>query len=178
MVATEVLFLHPGELYAGRRPLILKTILGSCVAVTFWHMGNGMTAMCHFVLPRRPHTSEPAMPRDCDGRYGDDALQFLGMAARASDANPCRFKVGVFGGASISQGRVRAQRIGSSNIELALQALDALGYTVDVLDVAGHGSRVLQLDSRDGSVLIKYHSLVDEDSGRIVRGGEAWASRS
>ena len=44
--------LQPGELYLARSPMILQTILGSCVGVTFWSARLGAGALCHGVLPR------------------------------------------------------------------------------------------------------------------------------
>ena len=84
-MAMDGLFLHPGELYAGRRPLRIRTILGSCVAITLWHPGTLMAAMCHYVLAARLREDPVPGPRDCDGRYGTDALQFLHSAALATD---------------------------------------------------------------------------------------------
>ena len=46
--------LQPGELYLARKPAILRTILGSCVGVTFWSARLGAGALCHGVLPRCP----------------------------------------------------------------------------------------------------------------------------
>ena len=46
--------LQPGELYLARRPAILRTILGSCIGVTFWSARMGAGALCHGVLPRCP----------------------------------------------------------------------------------------------------------------------------
>ncbi len=48
--------LQPGELYLARSPSILRTILGSCVGVTFWSARLGAGALCHGVLPKCPAT--------------------------------------------------------------------------------------------------------------------------
>ena len=44
--------LQPGELYLARSPAILRTILGSCVGVTFWSARLGAGALCHALCSR------------------------------------------------------------------------------------------------------------------------------
>lgn len=165
----DTLFLHPGELYAGRRPLLVKTILGSCVSITLWHPTIKMAGMCHFVLPQRLRNSEPSAV-DCDGRYGQDAVRFLLAATRAIDPNPAHFQVGMFGGASINETGPRPMSIGGKNIQLAQQQLQQLGFRVDQMDVAGRGSRVLQLNTETGTITMKYHYIETAKDDRIVRG--------
>ena len=48
--SSPVISLLPGELYFGQRHL-LKTLLGSCVAITLWHPQRQLGGMCHFLLP-------------------------------------------------------------------------------------------------------------------------------
>ena len=47
------IFLNPGEYAFGTELDRIRTILGSCVAVTFWHPGLRLGAMCHYLLPAR-----------------------------------------------------------------------------------------------------------------------------
>lgn len=170
-VAMDGLFLHPGELYAGRRPLRIRTILGSCVAITLWHPGTLMAAMCHYVLAARLREDPVPGPRDCDGRYGTDALQFLHSAALATDRNVQQFQVGIFGGSTIHQrSKSPNPSVGECNIELARKRLQAMGFRLSQLDVGGTGSRVLELDTLTGTVKLKYHSSQPNETGRTVSG--------
>ena len=52
-----------GELYLARSPAILRTMLGSCVGVTFWSPRLGAGALCHGVLPRCPRGWSPVGSR-------------------------------------------------------------------------------------------------------------------
>jgi hypothetical protein len=71
----------------------LRTLLGSCVAITLWHPTRRIGGMCHFLLPeRKRRTNEPP-----DGRYGDEAvaemvkvLSALRWAAESSDQSASR----------------------------------------------------------------------------------------
>ena len=49
----EALSLMPGELWSGRGAASVRTLLGSCVALTLWHPRLRVGGMCHYLLPRR-----------------------------------------------------------------------------------------------------------------------------
>ncbi|MFM2120003.1 MAG: hypothetical protein RL722_1471, partial [Pseudomonadota bacterium] len=58
--AREELLILPGQLWfgpGGERAPVLRTLLGSCVAVTLWHPGRQLGGMCHYLLPARQHGS-------------------------------------------------------------------------------------------------------------------------
>ena len=44
-------YLKPGDWYFGKRPGLIRTILGSCVAVTMFHRSSRQSAICHAVMP-------------------------------------------------------------------------------------------------------------------------------
>ncbi len=73
---TEV-YLLPGELYLAREPAIIRTILGSCVGVTFWSARLGVGALCHSLLPRCPTNGSAPMARAWGHRYVDFAIRDL-----------------------------------------------------------------------------------------------------
>jgi len=43
--------LGPGDLYFGDRRTRIRTLLGSCVAVTLWHPKAQIGGMCHYMMP-------------------------------------------------------------------------------------------------------------------------------
>ena len=51
--ALEV-FLQPGEFYFGEEKTRIRTLLGSCVAITLWHPKLRIGGMAHYMLPSRP----------------------------------------------------------------------------------------------------------------------------
>ena len=61
-------FLQPGEFYFGEEKTRIRTLLGSCVAVTLWHPKLRIGGMCHYMLPRRPRDKAGAAEK-LDGRY-------------------------------------------------------------------------------------------------------------
>ena len=62
------IFLNPGDYAFGDEQVRMRTLLGSCVAVTFWHPKLRVGAMCHYLLPAlgappRPSRREASTPR-------------------------------------------------------------------------------------------------------------------
>ena len=47
----EKIYLKPGELMVAEEPVMVTTVLGSCVSVTMFHPETGAAAICHAMLP-------------------------------------------------------------------------------------------------------------------------------
>ena len=89
--------LQPGELYLARGPAILRTILGSCVGVTFWSRRLRAGALCHGVLPRCP--PQLSLAESC--RYVDFSIRYLARQFDELGARRRDLEVKVFGGADV-----------------------------------------------------------------------------
>ena len=128
-------YLQPGELYLARSPCVLKTLLGSCVGVTFWSPRLGLGALCHGVLPRCPESV-----RNSEGyRYVDFALCHLMRQLEGLGAGPGEVQVKVFGGADVlpvDGGRLRRATVGQQNCQSALEVLRRENYRVLTSDLA------------------------------------------
>lgn len=146
---TREVFLHPGEFHFGPAPGRIKTLLGSCVAVTVWHPARRCGGMCHIVLPSRQRPFG-ALP---DGRYANEAIErFIHeLSARRIDPAACRVKL--FGGGNMFGHGVAARlNIGERNVEATRIALAAYGFPVLAEHVGGMGQRRIGLDLSSGRV--------------------------
>ncbi|MBX3235722.1 MAG: hypothetical protein KF814_06185 [Nitrospiraceae bacterium] len=152
-------FLQPGDFHFGHANTRIKTILGSCVAITMWHPMLRVGGMCHYLLPTR----EKGGASERDGRYGNEALQLFQyeMGRRATKIH--EYEVKVFGGGNMfpSLGKKgTALEIGTRNIELARKALVELGATVTAQHVGDAGHRHIIFDVWSGDVWVKHQRLV------------------
>ena len=154
---TEV-FLQPGEFHFGHAKTRIKTILGSCVAITMWHPVLRIGGMCHYLLPARDTRSSDRL----DGRYGSEALQlFLHEMARRG-TTLWEYQVKVFGGGNMFPAldkRGKALEIGMRNIELARKALEDLGASVVAEHVGDVGHRQVIFDVWSGDVWVRHQRL-------------------
>jgi chemotaxis protein CheD len=151
-------FLNPGEYYFGDRHTRVRTLLGSCIAVTVWHPQRRVGGMCHFLLPRRVATRQSGL----DPRYGVEAVMLLLRDAVAADADPsqCRFKM--FGGGNMFHGPRGSDRfeIGARNADAVEQLFAELGLELDVRQVGGSGHRAVIFDINSGDVWLRHQPLV------------------
>ncbi len=110
-------YLYPGELFASKKPHVVDTILGSCVAVTLWDTVLQMGGINHYMLPAGNDVVTTSL------KYGDIAIPELikKMLALGCSRNTLRAK------------SIRRQRkpgipngvfhIGKRNIDLAFELL-------------------------------------------------------
>lgn len=144
---TMEVFLHPGELYFGRAPTIVSTLLGSCVAVTLWHPKKNIGGMCHVVLPESAEGK-------FDMRYGDCAIAEFAKQAIKYSTRTQDYVVHVYGGSDMFPDMQKASgmKIGDRNIEKINQLLKLYKFHIKEVDTGGTNSRKIKLDLSDGSV--------------------------
>ena len=149
--------LQPGELYLARGPSILRTILGSCVGVTFWSQRLGAGALCHGVLPRCPRVW-PLGSQPSDGhRYVDFSIRYLAQQFDALGAIRSELVVKAFGGADVlhvAETRRHRLTVGALNCRAALEVLAEEGFTVSASDLGGARGRRIHFHTGTGEVLL------------------------
>jgi chemotaxis protein CheD len=145
----------PGQLWfgaGGPQGPVLRTLLGSCVAVTLWHAGRQLGGMCHYMLPSRQRAE--GTPRD--GRYGDEALAMLVDAMRRAGAQPDGFVAHLYGGADTLPDEANARlNIGERNIEQGWTLIDRHGFELVGVDVGDTVPRSVSLDMASGVVQMR-----------------------
>ncbi len=117
-------FLEPGELYVSGRPCVVKTILGSCVAVCLYDRKRHVGGINHYVLPN-PAPSDPP-----SGRYGTCSIERLFEKVLRCGAEVFRLRAAVFGGARPLGGETGPQ-VGLANRAVAVEMLKR--YNVPII---------------------------------------------
>lgn len=164
----ESRILLPGELFTGRAPTVVKTVLGSCVAVTMRDPASDLVSACHAIQPCCPE----AVPAHMAGRYADSAIVWMVKWFAQHGIDPARLETKLFGGAAVLQvgaGRI-SSTIGRQNIDAARSVLRASGIILHRQDVGGTQGRRLYFDTRTGDVYIKRNpqTVLDYGSGMPV----------
>ncbi|MCK6385157.1 MAG: chemotaxis protein CheD [Rhodocyclaceae bacterium] len=148
------IFLQPGEVYFGDRGTRIRTVLGSCVSITFWHPRLLLGGMCHIMLPGRIGKA----PDEPDGRYADEAVSLLVDEMRAAGTQPRDYQAKLFGGGRMfdfADGNA-ALDIGGRNVEAARRLLRRHGLDPVREHLAGVGHRSLVFDVASGDVWVKH----------------------
>jgi chemotaxis protein CheD len=151
-------YLHPGESYFARKPAIIRTILGSCVGVTFWSGRLGVGALTHSQLPRCPTNSFPGLSLAEGRRYVDFSIRDIARQFDALDAHRTEVQVKVFGGADVllvSDEASAKATVGKLNCETAIEVLRDEGFAVSASSMGGTSGLNIRFDTRTGEVLLR-----------------------
>lgn len=150
--SSEKVFLLPGQWYFGATGATVKTLLGSCVAITMWHPRRHMGGMCHFLLPTRARLPNGTL----DGRFGDEALELLAREVKKTGTKTQDYEVHLYGGADTMPDQVKIKfNIGERNVEKAWEIIDQYGFQLQCVDVGGCEPRNVTIDLSDGQVALK-----------------------
>lgn len=149
----EQVFLLPGQWYFGANGAIVRTLLGSCVALTLWHPHRHMGGMCHYLLPTRTRPPSASL----DGRFAEEAVELLVSSMARTGTKPGEYLVDLYGGADTmpDQAHVHKFNIGERNIEKALELVERYGFQLQTVDVGGNEPRNVTLDMKSGQVELK-----------------------
>lgn len=174
------IFLQPGEWYFGDRDTRIRTLLGSCIAITLWHPRLQVGGMCHFLLPSRGNLHHPALP--LDGRYGDEAVAALMQELRRQCTRPGEYVCKIFGGGnmfrqqpgrvlmetgSTAEGLADGERfhrhtlgacadVPCKNVRAAKQLAGQAGFKIAASHLGGDGHRNLYFEVWSGAVYLKF----------------------
>ena len=168
------IFLLPGEVRFESRDTRIRTLLGSCVAITLWHPRTLIGGMCHFMLPGRgtacpvdpTSTQRPSRPeatvamRELDGRYADEALGILMYRVQAAGTSPEEYEAKIFGGGNQFTDALSAGiDVATRNVEAGLQLLAVHGFAPSAMHLGGSGHRQVILDLWSGDVWLRHVDL-------------------
>lgn len=145
------LLVLPGEFYVGRGPVVVRTLLGSCVAVVLWDAQQRVGGLCHFLLP--PRQRPAGVPRD--GSYADEAVGMMVQMLQHAGGRIGHCSAWLIGGArSLCGGRPDTPLfdVGARNIAAARRELQRLGLQPLAEDLGGIAPRTVWLDLAHGRV--------------------------
>lgn len=146
----ETKYIYSSGLHVSRLPLIMNTVLGSCVSVCLWDQDLKAGGMNHFMLPFW-NGSGLASPK-----YGNIAMEQLvkkmtGMGCRRED-----LVAKIFGGAKMLREQSEFFDIGRRNIDLARKLLDEHDISITASSIGGNRGRRIFFNSATGEVLQKF----------------------
>lgn len=147
----DVAIVLPGDYYASREPMVMYTMLGSCVSACIRDPLVGIGGMNHFLLP------EPGQPPcetdgDLPSRYGCYAMEQLIEWLVRHGGSRDRLEVKLFGGA-----RLHAQMsdVGRRNIEWILEFCQRAHLKPVISDLGRTHARGIYYFTQSGRVLLR-----------------------
>jgi chemotaxis protein CheD len=168
------IYVLPGESHLVSRPAILRTVLGSCVGVTFRIPRLGIAALCHPMLPAYPGGGRAIPGLTAGRRYVDFTIRDLARQFDALGARREEIEVKLFGGGDVLVVTNPESRptVGRLNCEAALRVLCEEGFEVAASSLGGTCGLNIQFHTITGEVLLKRLSVMGTASvpGRSRRG--------
>ena len=164
----EYACLYGGELFIAETPTIIRTVLGSCLAIVFYHRASEFGAICHAQLPeniRGTHKCSDSCPNPCyNEASGENPFKFVSCSIRYL-VEYCRRKgiplrdidVKLFGGANILVSSP-IKTIGAMNIEVAEKMLSHYRMQIVSKHVGGDAGCTLYFYSDTGEVFLRQHA--------------------
>jgi chemotaxis protein CheD len=151
--------LDTGGFHFGGGRTRIRTLLGSCVAITLWHPKRLVGGMCHYLLPR---VAAGTTDDSVEGLYADRAMQMFMREIAKIGTTPNEYEVKVFGGGSmlrppvgVASGPFPIRDIPGQNVAAARDLLEAAGFNIVKQDTGGAGSRQIILELWSGAVWLR-----------------------
>ena len=148
-------FLNAGDFYfhrpegAAQAPVVLRTLLGSCVSVLLWHPEKKMGGMSHAVLPTRSQSYG-----EMDGNHCPGSIKLFLRELQRTATNPGQYHVFLLGGARMSLGQLNAQRVsvGDRNVECCRELLNGAGFSIRKEHIGLTGPRRVEFNLATGGI--------------------------
>lgn len=151
-------YLKAGDLMFCRSACEVTTVLGSCVAVTFFSAQFGLGAICHAMLPAPKAGDDPERLGDKRWKFVCFAIDELIRCFQQPGLPPSAVEVKVFGGGHLLQrptGNGVGLTVGAANVALACRLLAEAGFAIVASDVGGPRGRKVVFNTKTGSVHVK-----------------------
>lgn len=169
--------LRISECIVASRPLLISTVLGSCVSVTFFHERTRLAGVFHAMLP------DSATSRNGDGpcKFVDSAIRHILAQFDARCVPRREITAKLFGGAySMGRGHERADKpdaarevrsivdVGRKNVDMARQVMREENIPIVTENTLGERGRKLFFATSTGEVWMKYLNRVFCSDGRGI----------
>ena len=147
----EIAVIMPGEFFVSQVPMVVYTVLGSCISVCIRDTVTKIGGMNHFMLAS-PSGNAENDHWGASARYGSYAMEVLVNELLGRGGHKSRFEVKIFGGGKIYEGR---NDVGAKNAAWALEYLEREGMQPIKADVGDVCPRKVYYFTESGRVLLK-----------------------
>ena len=150
-----VVFMGPSDMVVTDRPVRVKTVLGSCVAVSMLARKIGWAAITHCLMPRAGVPLHSLSRREAL-IYVDTAIEVMWLEMTRRGAAVEDVEVKLFGGAeSVILAAGHRYQVGRLNVATADEALAARGLFPAARSTGGACGRVIEFDCATGDVMVQ-----------------------
>jgi len=144
-----------GGVMASRGPVLLRTTLGSCIAVCLFDSTTGIGGMNHFMLPGAGRSADEGDHLSLSTRYGIHAMELLINECMKMGAYRQSFTAKVFGGGHVLSTDEGSDSIPTRNIQFVEAFLAAERIPIAASNVGGRDVRSVYFVTDTGQTFLK-----------------------
>lgn len=146
----EIASILPGEFFVSAEPMIVYTVLGSCISACIRDPVAGVGGMNHFMLPKPKETGSDMWGET--ERYGSFAMESLINEILKRGGARSRLEIKLFGAGKIYQGQID---VGGQNAAWVAEYLENEGLAVASSDLGDVFPRKIYYFTESGRVMMK-----------------------
>lgn len=131
---------------------ILKTVVGSCIALCIWDKVKKIGGMVHIMMPRSKNGAPVSK-----GKYADTAVHALYEELITKDCRKHHLVASLIGGASVFGNKLAVngkKTIGVENYETAIEHIRQYRIPVQKVEVGGTLGRRVVFDCKRGHITV------------------------
>lgn len=146
-------YLNPGYIFVSQEPHLIRTVLGSCIAVCLWDSYHKFGGMSHYIYSK-------ILNQDRNVKSGEVAIPYLIKLMLGYGSKVNQIKAHIAGGGEHPRFR---SPVGAENADLAERML--ADYQIEVLtrDVKGQFGRKVVFNSGTGEILVTKINEIRKD---------------
>jgi chemotaxis protein CheD len=146
----EIASILPGEFFVSREPMIVYTVLGSCISACIRDPIAGVGGMNHFMLPEPTEVAHDSWGEST--RYGSYAMESLINEILKRGGLKSRLEIKLFGAGKIYEGSID---VGANNAKWVIGYLKSEGLGTVNTDLGDVCPRKVYYFTDSGRVLMK-----------------------
>lgn len=170
--------LIPGDLFIAEEPMVIKTLLGSCISVVMHNSRTKISAISHAQLPS--DRSDEKCPVNCPVqcfrdapdenlfKYVTHSTKYMLKRFESLGITRDEIDVKLFGGANVINVSPTIKTIGSTNIEKAHEIFKILNIRIKGEDTGGKQGRTIYLISNNGDVYVRKHEKTSKGVSPLI----------
>ena len=146
----EIASILPGEYFVSKEPMVVYTVLGSCISACIRDPIVGVGGMNHFMLPEPKVGGSDSWGEST--RYGSYAMESLINEILKRGGLKSRFEIKLFGAGKIYEGNID---VGANNAKWVIGYLKSEGLATVKTDLGDVCPRKVYYFTDSGRVLMK-----------------------
>ena len=139
-------FLQPGEIIFSSNPMLVTTILGSCVSVCIFDKVKKIGGICHYYLP-----TADRMGVDDRNKYAEYAIPNLLREFKNVRSNQLDLTAKIIGGGYVIESlEIKDVHVGSENIKAAIRILEKFSINIESRAIGGSSGKKVRFETHTG----------------------------